>query len=283
MDGAEVYLLMIRKSGLPILGEAMAALPFYQQVEVLDWNWKIVNQDEVERRAKEDSDTELAAKSDKEVKLELDVLAEDLKKAAETTGEKIEEEIDDATEKIKKLVENTNSNDPKSIRATLQTIDKIQREAGKNSTDRFLKGAKKSMADYEKEKKKKDLGNLEFSFSKRVDFASTQMLNCMKAGEILPRVVITIFHRSVSAPLTIVVTATNLRFLKYELSVEVDDTMADMKEDWEAEFSEVSFSYTNTRGVDQQKGRLGVDALAGAKLARAAAQTTSLFIMKSRD
>ena len=41
---------MIRKSGLPILGEAMA-LPFNQQVEVLDWNWKIVNQEEVERRA----------------------------------------------------------------------------------------------------------------------------------------------------------------------------------------------------------------------------------------
>ena len=85
------------------------------------------------------------------------------------------------------------------------------------------------------------------------------MLNCMKAGEILPRVVITIFHRSVSAPLTIVVTAKNLRFLKYDLNVEVDDTMADMKEDWEAEFSEISFAYTNTRAVDQQKGRLGTD------------------------
>ena len=140
------------------------------------------------------------------------------------------------------------------------------------------------MDDYEKEKKKKELGNMEFSFSKRVDFASTQMLNCMKAGEILPRVVITIFHRSVSAPLTIVVTAKNLRFLKYDLSVEVDDTMADMKEDWEAEFSEISFAYTNTRAVDQQKGRLGVDAFAGAKLALAASQqTTGLFVMKSRD
>lgn len=282
MDGAEVYLLMIRKSGMPILGEAMAP-PFNQQVEVLDWNWKIVNQEEVARRAKEDADTELAAKSDKEVKLELDVLAEDMKKAAEATGAKLEGEIDKATEEIKKLVEDTNSNDPRSIRATLKAIDDIQRAAGKNSADRFLTGAKKSMADYEKEQKKKDLGNLEFSFSKRVDFASTQMLNCMKVGEILPRVVITIFHRSVSAPLSIVVTATNLRFLKYDLSIEVDDTMADMKEDWEAEFSEITFSYTNTRGVDQQKGRLGVDALAGAKLARAAAQTQSLFVMKSRD
>ena len=139
------------------------------------------------------------------------------------------------------------------------------------------------MAAYEKEKKTSELKNLEFSFSKRVDFASTQMLNCMKAGEILPQVIITIFHRSVSAPLTIIVTAKNLRFLKYDLSVEVDDTMADMKEDWEAEFSEIAFSYTNIRGVDQQKGRLGVDAFAGAKLALAAKQTTSLFIMKSRD
>ena len=253
MDGAEVYLLMIRKSGLPILGEAMAP-PFNQQVEVLDWNWKIVNQEVVEQRAKDDAKTELAAKTDKEVKLELDVLAEDM---AKSTTKAIDDATDEATAEIKKLVENTNSNDPKSIRATLQKIDDIQRDSGKKSTSEVLSKARKAMDDYEKEKKKKELGNLEFSFSKRVDFASTQMLNCMKAGEILPRVVITIFHRSVSAPLTIVVTAKNLRFLKYDLNVEVDDTMADMKEDWEAEFSEISFAYTNTRAVDQQKGRLG--------------------------
>jgi type VI protein secretion system component Hcp len=280
MDGAEVYLLMIRKSGLPILGEAMAP-PFNQQVEVLDWNWKIVNQEEVERRAKEDADTELAAKSDTEVKLEFNVLAEDV-----ADGE--------ADEDLKALVKRTNKDDPKSIRAALKEIDEIQKRSAKKTAGKMDVKAKKvgqqALDDYEKEKKKKELGNLEFSFGKRVDFASTQMLNCMKAGEILPRVVITIFHRSVSAPLTIVVTAKNLRFLKYDLSVEVDDTMADMKEEWEAEFSEISFSYTNTRGVDQQKGRLGPapegfhrDPLAGAKLARAAAQTTSLFVMKSRD
>jgi type VI protein secretion system component Hcp len=274
MDGAEVYLLMIRKSGLPILGEAMAP-PFNQQVEVLDWNWKIVNQEEVERRAKEDAATELAAKSDKEVKLEFNVLAEDVAD-------------DEADEELKALVKKTNQNDPKSIRAALKEIDEIQKRSatkvgGKLNT-KAKKAGQQAMEDYEKEKKKQELGNLEFSFSKRVDFASTQMLNCMKAGEILPRVVITIFHRSVSAPLTIVVTAKNLRFLKYDLNVEVDDTMADMKEDWEAEFSEISFAYTNTRAVDQQKGRLGTDALAGAKLALAASQqTTGLFVMKSRD
>jgi type VI protein secretion system component Hcp len=280
MDGAEVYLLMIRKSGLPILGEAMAP-PFNQQVEVLDWNWKIVNQEVVEQRAKDDAKTELAAKTDKEVKLELDILAEDM---AKSTTKAIDDATDEATAEIKKLVENTKSDDPKSIRATLQKIEDIQRDSGRKSTSEVLSKARKAMDDYEKEKKKKELGNLEFSFSKRVDFASTQMLNCMKAGEILPRVVITIFHRSVSAPLTIVVTAKNLRFLKYDLNVEVDDTMADMKEDWEAEFSEISFAYTNTRAVDQQKGRLGTDALAGAKLALAASQqTTGLFVMKSRD
>lgn len=282
MDGAEVYLLMIRKSLLPILGEAMAP-PFYQQVEVLDWNWKIVNQTEVDRRAVEDSQTEILAKSKKELKLELGVLRQEMEEAAAVQGEKTKEDIDEAGDRIKDLVKNTDSTNPSSIRATLLEIDKIHREAGKNAADRNLKGARAAMAKYEKDKKEKELGNLEFSFSKRVDFASTQMLNCMKAGEILPQVIITIFHRSVSAPLTIIVTAKNLRFLKYDLSVEVDDTMADMKEEWEAEFSEIAFSYTNVRGVDQQKGRLGVDALAGAKLALAAKNTTSLFVMKSRD
>ncbi|MEO8523101.1 MAG: hypothetical protein ABI460_00130 [Caldimonas sp.] len=276
MDGAEVYLLMIRKSGLPILGEAMA-IPFNQQVEVLDWNWKIVNQEEVEKRARDESKAELLSKSDKEMKLEFNILAEDL--------------VDPRADKaLKDVLAGVNKDDAKSVRAAMLQVDEIQKESGKKKAAVITSAAHQAMEDYEKEKKKKDLGNLEFSFSKRVDFASTQMLNCMKAGEILPRVVITIFHRSVSAPLTIVVTAKNLRFLKYDLNVEVDDTMADMKEDWEAEFSEISFSYTNTRGVDQQKGRLGAapegfhrDATAGAKLARAAAQTTSLFVMKSRD
>jgi type VI protein secretion system component Hcp len=270
---------MIRKSGLPILGEAMAP-PFYQQVEVLDWNWKIVNQEEVESRKKLDAATEIAAKSDKEVQLELDVLAEDM---AETISALNGQAMDDATKKIKAAIQATNSSDPKSIRATLKKIDDIQRDAGIKSGEKTKGVAKQALANYEKEKKEEELNNLEFSFSKRVDFASTQMLNCMKAGEILPQVIITIFHRSVSAPLTIIVTAKNLRFLKYDLSVEVDDTMADMKEDWEAEFSEIAFSYTNIRGVDQQKGRLGVDALAGAKLALAAKNTTSLFVMKSRE
>jgi type VI protein secretion system component Hcp len=272
MDGAEVYLLMIRKSGLPILGEAMAP-PFNQQVEVLDWNWKIVNQKEVERRAKEDAATELAAKTDREAKLEFNVFAED-----------IDLTDPEADEDLKDLVKKTNKDDPKSVRAALKEIDEIQKRSAGKLQKKAKKAGQQAMEEYEKEKKKKELGNLEFSFSKRVDFASTQMLNCMKAGEILPRVVITIFHRSVSAPLTIIVTAKNLRFLKYDLSVEVDDTMADMKEDWEAEFSEISFAYTNTRAVDQQKGRLGTDALAGAKLALAASQqTTGLFVMTSQD
>ena len=272
MDGAEVYLLMIRKSGMPILGEAMAP-PFYQQVEVLDWNWKIVNQDEVARRATEDEETEIAAKSDTEVTLEFSLHAGDINDPL-------------AEEAIKKIVREV-ADGKWTERVALQKIAETQRKSSKKiatqANNVAKKDAQEQLDEFKKQEKQKELGNLEFAFSKRVDFASTQMLNCMKVGELLPRVVITIFHRSVSAPLTIVVTATNLRFVKYELSVEVDDTMADMKEDWEAEFSEISFSYTNTRGVDQQKGRLGVDALAGAKLARAAAQTTSLFVMKSRD
>ena len=290
MDGAEVYLLMIRKSGLPILGEAMAP-PFNMQVEVLDWNWKIVNQEEVEKRKKNDSEfeseAESAGKSDREMKVELDVLAADIKAGMKDATAK---ELDVATRRIQDLVlSRSNSTDPKVIRATMQEIAKIQKEAADKSGESASESTEEQMTayqnkkKYEEQKKRREQNNLEFSFSKRVDFASTQMLNCMKSGEILPQVIISIFHRSVSAPLTIIVTAKNLRFLKYDLSVEVDDTMADMKEDWEAEFSDISFSYTNTRGVDQQKGRLGVDALAGAKLARAAAQTSRLFVMTSKD
>jgi type VI protein secretion system component Hcp len=274
VDGAEVYLLMIRASGLPILGEAKAP-PFEEQVEIAKWDWKLANQNEVERRKKEDADTDFAAKSDKELELQLEVEAEDFRTGANDDSKKLLQIATDAR---------------KSVRERMRLIEEMQQQGAEKSADLVngkVSAAKAKMKDYQKAKEKEAAGNLEFKFSKRMDFASTQMLNCMKAGEILPRVLITLFHRSVSAPLSVVVEAKNLRFVKYELSVEVDDTMADMKEDWEAEFSDLSFSYNNTRHIAEARAHASAaqgaaKATAPAKMALAAKQTTNRFVMKSR-
>lgn len=269
MDGAEVYLLMIRKSLLPILGEAVA-MPFTQQVEILKWDWTLNNQEEVKRREEEDKETEEKAQSKKELALSLDELRHELKS--------FELNAFDA-EDIDRIIHDPNLD----TRARIKKIQEVQKRQGEkvykalNAADEQLNKESKALEKRRKaiddeEKKRKD-NSLTFSFSKRVDFATPQMLNCMKAGEILPRSVLTVFHRSVNVPLLLTITMKNIRFTKYDLSVEVDDTMADMREDWEAEFAEIDFVYGNRR-------------LAGGPKTVGQALTTQqarVFVMKPRE
>ena len=87
-----------------------------------------------------------------------------------------------------------------------------------------------------------------------------------------------------SAPLTIIVTAKNLRFLKYDLNVEVDDTMADMKEDWEAEFGDLVRLYQySAPSTSRRAASAPMPSLARQLALAASQQTTGLFVMKSRD
>jgi type VI protein secretion system component Hcp len=180
MDGAEVT-CYDPQVGLPILGEAMAP-PFNQQVEVLDWNWKIVNQEEVEWRAKDAPPN--SRPSDKEVSSSSTYLPRTSRTMRPTRSEGSRQ---GRNQKNRNRSGALKEIDPE----TRNVADKARGENTKAKGE-----AQQRKEDYEEEKKQKELGNLEFSFSKRVDFASTQMLNCMKAGEILPRVVITILGES---------------------------------------------------------------------------------------
>ena len=67
----------------------------------------------------------------------------------------------------------------------------------------------------------------------------------MKQGEIMPRAIITLFHRSANAPVTLAITFKNVVLTGYTLSVDVNDTMSDLTEDWTATFEEVEYVYQN--------------------------------------
>ena len=156
-----------------------------------------------------------------------------------------------------------------------KTVDiaSIQEAVSNQATEKLTSAAKSAQKAMDDREKKDEENSLKFKFSKRLDFATTQMLNCMKYGEIMPRAVLTVFHRSVNTPLVLTLTMKNLILLNYSLTVEVDDTMADMKEEWEAQFSEVAFLYGNRR-------------VAGGPKTVAEAITTGqprAFTMKSRD
>lgn len=234
MDVAEVYLLLFRPTLIPVVGEAWA-LGFEGQVELHSWNWTLVNEEEVKNQEKQ------------EAELEKEGLLQDKK-----PGEKV------SAEDRAKLAQKRRDEERAAIRNVVDKnaglpAPKLNELLGREMDKADLKrksAEAEAISDEEADEKKTDSKdankeNVKFSFSKRVDFASTQMLNSMKAGDKFPRAVMTLFHRSVTAPLTLVITMKNVRLLSYKVQVEVSETMADMKEDWEADFTEISFMYQN--------------------------------------
>ena len=198
MDGAEVYLLLLRKTMIPIIGEAVP-IPFNGQIELDGWEWELVNENQADQQEKYE-----AAFDDRKTKVD----GGDILKIADS----------DSPDYLKKMM--------------------IERKV-KKATDEA--NAKSDAGSEDGGKKKKHL--LKFTFSKATDAATTQMLNSMKEGEVHPRAVLTLFHRAVNNPVTLAITFKNVRLIDYKLKVDVSETMAAIKEDWEAEYEQVDYAY----------------------------------------
>mgnify|MGYP001008671841 CR=1 FL=1 len=127
---------------------------------------------------------------------------------------------------------------------------------------------------YRKEDFAKRNKSYEFNFSKRVDFATTQMLNSMKAGDVFPLALLTINQRSSNAGMVLIFTVTELRLLDYNLRAEVSETMTDMKEQWKAEFRSLAYVYKNRRSIESS------DDAAEAATKMATQGTVRTFAMK---
>lgn len=117
--------------------------------------------------------------------------------------------------------------------------------------------------------------NYEFNFSKRVDIATTQMLNSMKSGDVFPTAVMTVHQRSSNAGLSLVITVQKLRLIDYTLKVDMTETMTDMTEQWTARFEALAYVYKNRRTIDKTED-------IGQAAAKAASQgTVRVFTMKN--
>ena len=256
MDVAEAYLLMFRPTLVPIVGEAWA-LGFESQIEVHGWNWNLVNQEEVDRREKEDQEV------DEQGSLLLDAKPEKI--SAADSAKLAQKRRDDERAAIRNIIDKSSGVAPGKLNEMVaREMDRA--DVKRKSAETVAVANEKAEA--KDDAKKSEDNNLKLTFSKRVDFASTQMLNSMKAGDVFPRVLLTLFHRSVTTPMTLVITMKNLRLLGYKVQVEVSETMADMKEDWEADFTDVSFMYQNRPTAS------------GPKLTQG---TARIFTMKSRS
>jgi len=273
MDNAQVYMSLIRPTGIPVAGECAADIPFTGQVELHGWSWTLFNLDE-KRRAKNaakpydktKSRLETAGSRDRRVEFATEDMQKELnelmkrQRAATRSSTMTEAEF---KEEQKKELDDFH----KSFQRQLDDIRGIERQ--KTAEEKRQEARDEELEKLDEEK------NYEFSFSKRVDLATTQLLNSMKSGDIFPTGVLTIHQSSANAGLSLVITVQKLRLIDYALKVEVSETMTDMREEWTAQFASLAYVYKNRKSITKSSD-------AGQAVAKAASQgTVRMFTMKN--
>lgn len=211
---AEAYLLILRSSMVPIVGEAVP-VPFNEQIELDEWHWTLKHEEE-----------QKAGGAKKAAAASTPAAADAKKKTPAFDGDELIRSVT-TTQTNKSLGQ---AERDKKVRELVAKAVGAQDKADKNPDSDAKDG---------------DDNKLEFTFSKNVDLATTQLLNSMKAGEIMPRAVVTLYHRSSNAPVSLVVTFGDIVLTGYKLSVDVTETMSDLKEEWTASFKTVDYVYKN--------------------------------------
>ena len=306
MDVAELYLSLVRPNGVPVVGECMADPPFTGQIQVEKWTWELMNDDEV-KADKEDEerisahDTMLTQQPSVDLRKRLAQLNrkkevqgfQDQRSAALDTLENArkadgatKEKVAAAEKAYRKTMDKIGFDETKAgakfeldFKALSQDLSADERRRYKE-LDKMVGDAEDKAQQLQDKIKATDEAveeankSYKFSFSKRVDFATTQMLNSMKAGDVFPLGVLTIHQRSSNAGMSLVFTVTNLRLLTYAVRADVGETMTDMKEQWTAEFRSLAYVYKNRKITDG----LGSASEAAAKVATQ--NTVRTFAMK---
>lgn len=304
MDNAQLYLSLVRPSMIPVVGESADDL-FRQQIEVTGWKWGFHNVDEqkeAERKREEyskrasyleESQRSRNMKADLrrlQGRREQERLSEQFRRDADkldpndpTQLKKWVELAESATTKMKELGDATE----KAIQELNEDRD-LQEEVRRKRDRAKMSEQERRRADaYDKDvadrERAIELENLKFSFSftKRIDLATTQMLNSMKAGDVFPLAIFTMHQYSSNNPMSLVIKIEGLRLMKYGFVVDTTDTMTDLKEEWSCDFKGFSYVYQNRRSLAKQS--LGGVSDAKQIAAKAATQgTVRAFVMMPR-
>jgi len=238
---AEAYLLILRPITLvPVIGEAVP-IPFNEQIEIDEWSWTLENEEFIARTAARDKARQAARGEDG------DDDSADPKKAFDGKGaNQLARDISDVQMGRKSYRGLTQSQKDRKIHDLLE-----------QATDKVEKDDKTEAAEAKKKKTKgkdDDEDKLHFTFKKNVDAATTQLLNSFKSGDVMPRAILTLFHRSSNAPVTLAIKFEKVRLKRYELSVDPSETMADLKESWTATYESVEYTYQNRPAASGPNG-----------------------------
>lgn len=219
---AEAYLLIVRESNVPIFGEAVP-VPFTGQIELDSWQWEVKNKQADEKDSPEGGGTSGKAATDKKngakgsgteakesAPIKPDTLIRDVKAMQTRTGMSQEARDKKVLEIIRKAVEGYNE------------------DSGSEDGSDAAKG--KEMV---------------LKFEKGTDLSTTPLLYALARGDVIPKAILTLFHRSKNAPVTLAITMGNLRFTNYTVSCDPSEAMSEIKESWEATYQTLSWMYQN--------------------------------------
>ncbi len=243
---ADIFLILLRPTRVPVTGEAVSNL-FQGQVLIDSLTWNLHNEDE---RKRADAQDEVFQKRkrlvDESGSLELRTrhAGEDMARANRRNQKQYEKDLRDAdSDDERDRLHAAYVREHESIYETYKEAfnDAVGVERARTRSERFEDARRDAIAEAERNR------NFEFTFTKRVDIASTQMLNSMKAGDIFPSGTLTIHKRSatIADGTSLVFTIQKVRLLDYRLQVVVTDTMTEMVEEWTCEFGALAYVYKN--------------------------------------
>lgn len=263
-NDADIFMILLRPTRVPVLGEAVSHL-FQGQILIESLTWNLHNEDE-RKSSKADASSYSKAKKEQDQaaskELRKEILADDRAGAQQKQEKDRLSALDDIESRRTKA-----TFDFQKARATSTHAGELERSYT-DEMARLKKELRKRLQDIdqrklpgdpedERSKQRKDKEeladeldrnpNFEITFTKRVDIASTQLLNSMKAGDIFPSGTLTIHKRSATAMdgTSLVFTIQKIRLLDYKLQVVVGDTMTEMMEVWTCEFGALAYVYKN--------------------------------------
>lgn len=304
MDNAQLYLSLVRPSMIPVVGESADDL-FRQQIEVTGWKWGFHNVDEqkeAERKREEyGKRASYLEESSRSRNMKASLKRLQGRREQEEAAAKFQKEMDkldpqdptqlakwvkladDAATKFNEIGESTE----KAVQEATQDQDLAEEVRRKRERAKMSESERRRSDAHDKEVAQREraieLENLKFSFSftKRIDLATTQMLNSMKAGDVFPLAIFTMHQYSSNNPMSLVIKIEGLRLMKYGFAVDTTDTMTDLKEEWSCDFKGFSYVYQNRRSFAKQS--LGGVSDAKQIAAKAATQgTVRAFVMMPR-
>jgi type VI protein secretion system component Hcp len=246
--GADIFLILLRPTKVPVAGEAVSHL-FQGQVLIESLSWTLTNADEVKHAESRRDDfskyEDLIRRSGSAELREKHAWQDAERDQKKALDEFVKEraKIDPSDRDALRQADQRFSREMKSInerhRDKMDDIRGVER--AETAEDLEAKARQDAIDEAERNR------NFEFKFTKRVDIASTQMLNSMKSGDIFPSGTLTIHKRSatVADGTSLVFNIQKIRLLEYRLQVAVTDTMTEMMEEWTCEFGALAYVYKN--------------------------------------